>query len=89
MTLSERESKKVEKAASKFMEKRRPPPHIRPELDLGFRLSGQNIEIFEIRPVWNNPKAVNLHRRFPTHDAVSTPINARWVSLAPNPRATP
>ena len=56
MALSEFESNKVERAVSRFMKRRRPPPHIRPELDLGFRLSGQSIEIFEIRPVWNNPK---------------------------------
>lgn len=37
------------------MQKRRPPPHIRPKLDLGFRVSGQSIEIFEIRPVWRGP----------------------------------
>ena len=54
MVLSEFEFKKVEKAVSRFIEKRRPPPHIRPELDLGFRLSGQVVEIFEIRPIRNN-----------------------------------
>ena len=52
MALSEFESKQVERAVSRFMEMRRPPPHIRPELDLGYRLSGQSVEIFEIRPVW-------------------------------------
>lgn len=34
------------------MVKRRPPPNIRPELDLGYRISGQSVEIFEVRPVW-------------------------------------
>ena len=38
-----------------FMQKRRPPPHIRPKLDIGFRVSGQSIEIFEIRSVWRGP----------------------------------
>lgn len=56
MALSEFESRKVGNALSRFMEKRRPPPHIRPKLDLGYRLSGQSVEIFEIRPVWNNPE---------------------------------
>jgi hypothetical protein len=38
------------------MERRRPPPHIRPKLDLGARISGQSVEIFEIRPDWQDPK---------------------------------
>jgi hypothetical protein len=35
-----------------FMQRRRPPPQIRPKLDLGFRVTGQSVEIFEIRPAW-------------------------------------
>ncbi|MGH6802813.1 MAG: DUF3024 domain-containing protein, partial [Methyloceanibacter sp.] len=35
-----------------FIAKRRPPPHIRPKLDFGYRISGHSVEIFEIRPVW-------------------------------------
>ena len=50
MVLTELERKRFEKAAAKFIEARRPAPEIRPELDLGFRLTGQSIEIFEIRP---------------------------------------
>jgi hypothetical protein len=37
------------------MQRRRPPPHIRPKLDLGFRISGQSVEIFEIRPRLQGP----------------------------------
>jgi len=56
MSLSEFELKKCEKAIAAFMKKRRPPPHIRKELDLGHRIKGQSIEIFEIRPEWRNPE---------------------------------
>ena len=55
MAFTELEQKRFEKAASKFLEARRPPPEIRPKLDLGFRLEGQSLEIFEIRPDWQNP----------------------------------
>lgn len=55
MALSEFETKKYEKLVSAFVEKRRPPAHIRNELDLGFRIKGQSIEIFEIRQMWDNP----------------------------------
>ena len=56
MALSEFEIKKCEKAVSEFMHVRRPPPHIRNEIDLGYRIQNQSIELFEIRPVWDNPK---------------------------------
>lgn len=38
-----------------YLEKHLPAPHIRPELDLGYRIRGQSVEIFEIRPVWRRP----------------------------------
>ncbi|MDF1537008.1 MAG: DUF3024 domain-containing protein [bacterium] len=38
-----------------LFEKRRPPAHIRDKLDIGYRIDGQSVEIFEIRPVWNDP----------------------------------
>ena len=50
MAFSELERKRHERDIAKFMERRRPPPEIRPKLDLGFRLEGQSIELFEIRP---------------------------------------
>jgi hypothetical protein len=50
MTLSEFEAKRCEKLVAEFVRERRPPPHIRSKLDLAFRVSGQSIEIFEIRP---------------------------------------
>jgi len=46
------EAARVRKAIGGFVERRRPPPHIRPKLDLGFRVSGQSVELFEGRPVW-------------------------------------
>lgn len=56
MALSEFETKKIEKEVRAFVEKRRPPPRIRPELDLGFRVKGQSVEIFEVRPRWRHPE---------------------------------
>jgi hypothetical protein len=56
MALSEFERRKCENAITAFMKKRRPPPHIRKQLDLGYRITGQSIELFEIRPDWRNPK---------------------------------
>lgn len=50
MAFSELETRRYERDIERFMTRRRPPTHIRPELDLGYRISGQSIELFEIRP---------------------------------------
>jgi len=55
MALSEFEIKKIEREVGAFIEKRRPPPHLREELDLGFRIKGRSVEIFEVRPLWRHP----------------------------------
>jgi len=55
MALSEFEQKKIEKTVREYVEKHRPPAHIRDEVDLSFRVKGQSVEIFEIRPRWDNP----------------------------------
>ena len=53
--LSVSELSDVEKQIMEFVESRRPKEDIRPELDIGYRITGQNFEIFEIRPRWKQP----------------------------------
>ena len=55
MAFNDIERKRIELAMAKFMGRRRPPPHIRQKLDLGYRISGHSVELFEIRPQWQNP----------------------------------
>ncbi len=55
MTLTELERKRYQNAVSKFIEARRPPPHVRPKLDLSYRLEGQSVEILEVRPDYRDP----------------------------------
>jgi hypothetical protein len=57
MAFSELELGRYERDVMRFMERRRPPAHIRPELDLGYRFDGQSVEIFEIRPDWKDRTA--------------------------------
>ena len=59
MALSEFETKRVEKMVAQFVEKHRPPQNIRNKLDLAFRVEGQSVEIFEVRPVWREPNKKN------------------------------
>lgn len=58
MAISEFEIKRIEKIVGGFIELRRPSPEIRKQLDLGFRISNQSFEIFEIRPQFDNPKEI-------------------------------
>lgn len=52
MAISEFEIKRTELELEKYLAKHRPPAHIRHQLDIGYRISGQSVEIFEIRPHW-------------------------------------
>ncbi len=55
MSLSEFEWKRTEKMVAAFIEKHRPTPDIREQLDEGYRIENQSVVLFEIRPTWNNP----------------------------------
>ena len=56
MSLTELEAARTNKVLGEFIERRRPPLHMRHEVDLGFLTTGQSVEIFEIRPVWQRPQ---------------------------------
>lgn len=45
----------IEKTMTETIEGMRPPPHIRNECDLGFRLTKQSVKVYEVRPFWKNP----------------------------------
>ena len=61
MTLNEFETKRCEKLVAKFIEKRRPSPHVRADVDLTFRIDRQSVEIFEIRPNWRDRSKLQEH----------------------------
>ena len=59
MPFNDLEKKRIENALDKFLAKRRPPPHIRKDLDFSYRVSGQSIELLEIRPQWDDPSIIH------------------------------
>ena len=61
MALNDIERKRIEKLVGAFVEELRPPPPIRSQLDFGFRITGQSIELFEIRPQWKRPEIKQEH----------------------------
>ena len=52
MAFTKAEEQRISQVVGDFVERNRPPLHIRPQLDLRFRLSGQSVELFEVRPRW-------------------------------------
>jgi hypothetical protein len=48
MAFTQFEVARINKVVGAFVSEHRPPPHIRPKLDLAYRLTGQSVEIFEV-----------------------------------------
>ena len=48
-------------ALKAFLERKRPPPHSRSQLDFGYAVVGQTVEVFETRPDWQYP-TITCHR---------------------------
>jgi hypothetical protein len=61
LTLSEFDTKRCEKLVAAFIQRRRPPPHIRNEVDLAFRMLDQSVEIFEVRRHWRDESKMLEH----------------------------
>lgn len=54
--LTEFEKKRCERILDQFIKRRRPPAHLRNKVDLSYRIDGQSVEMFELRPKWNAPE---------------------------------
>jgi hypothetical protein len=75
MPFTEFETARIEAAMSDFMAKRRPPVEIRDKLDLAYRIEGQSVVIFSIRPFWRDP---NETTEEPAAKATYTRKTDRW-----------
>jgi hypothetical protein len=75
MAFNDFDKKRIENAMEAFLAKRRPPAHIRADLDIGYRISGQNVEILEIRPQWNDRSIIHQH---PIAKATYVRTQNRW-----------
>jgi hypothetical protein len=52
MALSEMELARINRSVGAFIEHQRPSPHLRSKVDLGYRIQGHSVVIFEVRLVW-------------------------------------
>ncbi|MGF1565373.1 MAG: DUF3024 domain-containing protein [Flavobacteriales bacterium] len=55
MPLTPTQILEITQAGEAFLEKRRPPEEVRANLDLGYRIDGQSVFVFGLRPNWGNP----------------------------------
>lgn len=68
-----------------YLAKHRPPEHIRPKLDLGWRHEGQSVYLFDIRPQWNDSSVIH-HNDFAKATWVDTKKqwNIYWMRASGN-----
>jgi len=55
MSFSRIELDRIEPALEAFLRKRQPPAHLRSLLSYAYFLSGQSVELLEVRPRWDKP----------------------------------
>ncbi len=55
MAVSKFELKRIERIMEAYLERIRPPVHIRNELDIAYSIENQSVELFEIRPAFQRP----------------------------------
>ena len=58
MSFNELDLQRINKAAAVFMAQHRPPVHVRAQLDYEHQISGQSVELLEVRPQWNCPSEI-------------------------------
>ena len=63
MALTELERARVRKTVGAFVAGRRSPQHLRQKADLAFRLSGQSVEIFEVRAAYGGEPGERIELR--------------------------
>ena len=51
----------TERQIKDFIEKKRPPLEIREKVDIGYSYKNNTLELFEIRPQWDDEKIIRQH----------------------------
>jgi hypothetical protein len=76
VALTELERARVRKTVGGFIERHRPPPYLREQVDLAFRLSGQSVEIFEVRQAYGGEPGERIE--LPVAKATYVRTVRRW-----------
>ena len=95
MAFTTEQTVSIESSMADFMSKRRPPEEIRDKLDLAWRIEGQSVVIYNIRPVWRNesqkteePAAKTTYNRKTNRWKIYwMRADLKWHSYPPHPEA--
>ncbi len=76
-----------------FLTRKRPPEHIRLQLDITYQIENQSVVIYEVRPQWNDPKIIRQHPIAKTTYVKSSNhwkvfwqrADLKWHSYSPKP----
>ena len=58
MAFTELELARHHKLMRGYVDRVRPPAEVRAKLDISYRISNQSVEIFEVRPKWDDPSVI-------------------------------
>lgn len=75
MALTPQQIEMIQQAGNGFLVIRRPPPEIRDQVDLAYKIESQSVIIYEIRAGWPDPAA---KFEAPAAKATYVKSNDRW-----------
>ena len=75
MAFTESELTQHKLAIESFLDQRRPPEHLRDQLDIGCEIDRQSVEVFEIRPHWEDN---TIRTRTPSAKATFVRSTNEW-----------
>lgn len=58
MAIDNLQTLEVIEVMENFLERIRPPVHMRAKVDIGYKIEDQSVYIFELRPQWNKPEII-------------------------------
>lgn len=95
MAFTPEQTAAIESSMEDFMAKRRPPEEIRHKLDLAWRIEGQSVVIYLIRPLWRDesqkieePTAKATYNRKTNRWKIYwMRADLKWHSYPPHPEA--
>jgi hypothetical protein len=95
MAFTAKQTTDIESSMADFLTKCRPPEEIRHKLDLGWRIEGQSVVIYSIRPFWRDesqkieePAAkATYNRKTNCWKIYWMRADLKWHSYPPHPEA--